>query len=40
MAIQRGRFSDIPTDAVRLSKEEAVDYQIKLMHDWSEWKDV
>lgn len=40
MALQKGKLSEFPEDAVRLTESQALEYQFKLLRNWKETSDV
>lgn len=40
MALLKGKRSEIPSDAVILSKEEAITHQLKLLMTWKDKSDT
>lgn len=40
MALLKGKFSEVPSDAVILSEEDAVKYQTKVLKQWKKKSDV
>lgn len=40
MALQKGNISELPSDAVRLTEKEALEYQLKLLTNWKDKSDM
>lgn len=40
MALEKKKYSEIPTDAIILSEEEALKYHTKLLNNWKTPSDV
>lgn len=40
MALQKGNPKDMPSDAVRLTEKDALEYQLKFLKNWKDSSDV